>query len=111
MKGRESLTSRLVLRVLLLTPWVFILWLFLHAIDDSFNGLLVFVIIAILIPLTVLLNVVTYVIVKGRSVIQQLRGLQNRRSAQSAPLESPNYAEQPWWRVGQLLRRLFRSIT
>lgn len=89
--------SRLILRVILLVPWVFIIWLISEGFEGAIDGLLVFFLLFILIPLAIFINVVTVVVINGRGVFKQIREAQKRSHKKDEPLKSTNYADLAWW--------------
>ena len=88
---------KLLLRLALLVPWVFLIWLIGQGISGEISALLVFILLFILIPVAMFLNVVTMVFFQGQQFMKQVREMQKARTGQSEPLESENYADLPKW--------------
>lgn len=85
--------QNLLLRILLVAPWVFIVWLVARGFSGEIDGLLVFVLLVLLMPLIIFINVLTIVLFKGRQFIKKVQQAQKGEE----PLKSDNYAELPWW--------------
>ena len=85
--------SNLLMKILVIAPWVFLIWLIAQGLDGDIDGLLVFILVLILIPIFSAMNIVTIVLFKGRAFIKKLRNVQHNEE----PLTSENYAELPWW--------------
>lgn len=89
--------KQVFLRVLLLIPWILLVWLIGQGISGEISILLVFVLLFILIPAAIVVNLLTVVLFQGQQAIQMMRQMQKAREQQSKPLESENYADLPWW--------------
>ena len=89
--------KQIVLRLILLVPWVFLVWLIGQGISGEVSILLVFVLLFILIPLAIIINLVTIVLFQGQQALKMMRQVQKMRKEGAKPLESENYADLPWW--------------
>lgn len=89
--------KRLMLRILLIIPWLFLIWFISLGISGSINILLMFLLLFILIPGAVVVNLITVILVQGRQVMKIMRDFQNGQTAQGKKLESTNYSDLPWW--------------
>jgi len=81
---------RLILRILIILPWLGWLWLISLGLNDQIDGLLTFVLAIIIAPLIGVINVTTYVLIEGKRLIR-------RAHRAREPLKSQNYAELAWW--------------
>ena len=89
--------KNILLRVVLLMPWAFLLWLILRGISGEIDGLLVFALLFILIPGAIVLNLITVVAFQGHSAIKMIRQMQKKGDNGPSKLSSENYADLPWW--------------
>jgi len=89
--------SKFLQRVITVIPWLFLGWLVGRGISGEMDGLLVFVLVIILIPLAITFNILTIVLFQGKAVLKRIRQAQTAQKQQSAPLKSKNYADLPWW--------------
>jgi len=89
--------KQIFLRFLLLTPWLFLVWMIGQGISGEMSMLLVFVLLFILIPGAIVINLVTVVLFQGQQALKMMRQVQKAREQGKKPLESENYAELPWW--------------
>ncbi len=85
------------LRILLLVPWVFLIWMIGQGISGEMDMLLVFVLLFILIPGAIVINLVTVIAFQGHQAIKMMRQMQKSRDVGNQKLESENYADLPWW--------------
>lgn len=91
------MVKQIVLRILLLVPWLFLIWLIGQGIAGEVSALLVFVLLFILIPVAIVANLVTVVAFQGHTVMKVVRQAQKSRDVGNQKLESENYADLPWW--------------
>lgn len=84
-------------RILLIVPWLFPVWLISKGINGEIDGLLVFVLLIIAIPVIFFINIVTVVFVRGRSALQQIKQATGTKAKK--PLKSINYSDLPWWDI------------
>lgn len=83
-------------RILLVIPWVFPVWLIAKGMNDEIDGLLVFVLVVITIPIIIFINIVTIVFVRGKKALKQFKKAAQGESSKKT-LKSTNYSELPWW--------------
>ena len=91
--------KRLLLRLVLLVPWVFLIWLIAQGMDGEISPVLVFILLFFLIPLSIILNLITLAVFHGHAAIKMIRQVQKRNDVGSQKLESENYADLSWWDV------------
>ena len=89
--------KQLFLRIILLVPWIFLVWLIGQGISGEVSGLLVFVLLFILIPAAMVLNLVTVITFQGHQALKMLRTMQKSKDVGNQKLKSENYADLPWW--------------
>ncbi len=89
--------KQLLLRILLLIPWVFLIWLIGQGISGEMSILLVFVLLFILIPGAIVVNLMTVVAFQGHQALKVIRNAQKSRDMGNQKLKSENYADLPWW--------------
>lgn len=85
------------LRVTLLVPWVFLIWLIAEGMQGDISGLLVFFLLFILIPLAMVMNLVTVIAFQGATIFRMARQVQRSKDVGNTKLRSENYADLPWW--------------
>ncbi len=93
----QSPLSRLGMWISVILPWLLIGWLVKTSINGDMGWLLLFVLLAILVPLVVMANIVAVVFFKGKAAVRQIRDFAGRQEAKSKPIESLNYQDLPWW--------------
>ncbi len=96
--------KRLLLRLILLVPWIFLLWLIGKGMSGDIDVLLVFVLLFILIPGAVVLNLITLVAFQGHQALRVIRGMQKSKDINNQKLESTNYTDLPWWNYKKYLK-------
>ena len=84
-------------RIVLLIPWLFLVWLIGQGMSGEISALLVFVLLFILIPLAMVLDLFTVIIFQGHTALKMIRNMQTSKDVGSQKLESENYADLPWW--------------
>ena len=89
--------SDLLQRIVIVIPWIFIGWLIGRGISGEMDGLLVFVLVIILVPIGIFLNLLTIILFKGRQAIKMLKQMQDAQKKGQEPIKSDNYADLPWW--------------
>lgn len=90
-------TPSFIERIALLVPWMFPVWLIVKGSNGEIDGLLVFVLIVISLPLIFIINVITLVALRGRTIMKQFK--QATRGPDKTPLKSTNYSDLPWWDI------------
>ena len=93
----QSMINGLFLRLFLLVPWIFLVWLIGQGIAGEISALLVFVLLFILIPAAIVVNLITVVAFQGHQALKMIRNLQKSKDVGNQKLESTNYSELPWW--------------
>ncbi len=96
--------KELLLRVFILIPWIFLVWLIGEGIQGNVSGLLVVLLVILLIPVALILNVITIVAMKGHVLFTVLRQVQKSKDIGNQKLESTNYSDLPWWDVRKYRR-------
>lgn len=91
----QAFKPTLLERVVLSLPWLGILWLIIQAFNDKIDGLFVFGLLFILVPLAVVVNAVSIIGIRGKSFMKQIEKAQKK--GKSTPLKSTNYADLPKW--------------
>lgn len=89
--------KRLVLRLFLVVPWVFLIWLIAQGMEGEISAVLVFILLFFLIPLAIIMNLVTVAAFHGHAAVKMIRQAQKRNDVGNQKLESENYADLPWW--------------
>jgi len=91
--------SEFVLRILLVAPWVFIVWLIGQGFAGEIDGLLTFVLVLILIPIAAVLNLISVVLVRGRKLLKEVHNMNSQQSAQKKTdrISAVNYADLAWY--------------
>lgn len=103
MNRNQSFLSLIIERVLLILPWIFIVWLIAQAAGGELNWLLVIVLLVIFIPVAFFLNIITMVLVRGRAFLKELvksqRSPRTKTSAgeKEGRKQAQNLADLPWW--------------
>ena len=92
-----SLLKRLLLRVLLLVPWAFLIWLIVEGMQGNISALLVFFLLFLLIPAAIVANLITVVAFQGHQAVKVIRQVQKSKDVGNQTLESTNYTDLPWW--------------
>ena len=92
-----STIKQLFMRLTLLVPWVFLVWLIGQGISGDMSILLVFVLLFILIPGAMVLNLVTVIAFQGHQAMKMVRNMQTSKDIGNKKLESTNYSDLPWW--------------
>ena len=92
---------QILLRIALLAPWAFIIWLITQGIAGDVSMLLVFFLLFILIPGAIVVNIGTALAFQGHQAIKIMRDVQRGKypggAQKPGKLESENYADLPWW--------------
>lgn len=96
----------MILRFLLIIPWMFLAWLIGQGIQGEINGFLVFILCILLVPALAMINLITTVVVRGGLVIKQMKDMQahaeQAQSGAAAPKrvgrkKAQNVAELKWY--------------
>lgn len=85
--------KKLLLRIALLAPWIFLIWLISQGISGAISGIMVFFLLFLLIPGTIFMNLVTVVFFQGHAAMRIIKNAQGGGKT----LESTNYSDLPWW--------------
>ena len=88
---------QILLRIALLVPWAFLIWLIVQGMNGEISAVLVFVLLFFLIPMAIIINLVTVAAFHGHAAIKMIRQVQTSKDVGNQRLESENYADLPWW--------------